>query len=124
MKHRNWFLIKVIYDIISQEIVEYVDIKDGGLAMTANIGFNKSITVTLKRVFLPVVTTPIIGEYSMLLDIDNEGNIEQHTFYAEDFDEETLLNIARAVYETTWTPAYKTWTEYLAWEEEKYKNIF
>ena len=124
MKHRNWFLIKVIYDIISQEIVEYVDIKDGGLAMTANIGFNKSITVTLKRVFLPVVTTPIIGEYSMLLDIDNEGNIEQHTFYAEDFDEETLLNIARAVYETTWTPADKTWTEYLAWEEEKYKNIF
>ena len=117
-------MIKVIYDIISQEIVEYVDIKDGGLAMTANIGFNKSITVTLKRVFLPVVTTPIIGEYSMLLDIDNEGNIEQHTFYAEDFDEETLLNIARAVYETTWTPAYKTWTEYLAWEEEKYKNIF
>lgn len=124
MKHRNWFLIKVIYDIISQEIVEYVDIKDGGLAMTANIGFNKSITVTLKRVFLPVVTTPIIGEYSMLLDIDNEGDIEQHTFYAEDFDEETLLNIARAVYETTWTPAYKTWTEYLAWEDEKYKNIF
>ena len=124
MKHRNWFLIKVIYDIISQEMVEYVDIKEGGLTMTANIGFNKSITVTLKRVFLPVVTTPIIGEYSMFLDIDNEGDIEQHTFYAEDFDKETLLNIARAVYETTWTPAYKTWTEYLAWEEEKYKNIF
>lgn len=125
MKHRNWFLIKVIYDIISQEMVEYVDIKDGGLSMNANIGFRKAIHVILKRVFLPVVTTPVIGEYSMLLNIQNEdGEIEQHTYYAEDFDEETLINIARAIYETTWTPAYKTWTEYLSWEEEKYKNIF
>lgn len=125
MKRRNWFLIKVIYDIISQEIVEYVDIKDCGLAMNANIGFRKAIHVILKRVFLPVVTTPVIGEYSMLLDIENEdGEIEQHAYYAEDFDEKTLLNIARAVYEATWTPAYKTFDEYLAWEEEKYKNIF
>lgn len=125
MKHRNWFLIKVIYDIISQEIAEYVDIKDGGLSMNANIGFRKSINVILKRVFLPVVTTTVIGEYSMLLDIENEdGEVEQHTYYAEDFGEQTLLDIARAVYETMWTPAYKTWKEYLVWEEEKYKNIF
>lgn len=124
MKHRDWFLIKVIYDIISQEMVEYVDIKDGGLSMAANIGF-KSITVKLKRVFLPIVTSPIIGEYGMLLDIENgDGEVEQHTYYSGDFDEQTLTDIARAVYESTWTPAYKTWTEYLAWEEEKYKNIF
>ena len=124
MKHRDWFLIKVIYDIISQEMVEYVDIKDGGLAMTANIGF-KSITVKLKRVFLPIVTSPIIGEYCMLLDIENgDGEVEQHTYYSGDFDEQTLTDIARAVYEATWTPAYKTWKEYLAWEEDKYKNIF
>lgn len=124
MKHVNWFFVKVIYDILSQEMVEYVDIKNGGLSMTANIGFKKSITVTLKRVFLPVVTTPVIGEYSMTLEIDNEGDIEQHTYYAEDFGEQTLTDIARAVYEATWTPAYKTWKEYLAWEMEKYKNIF
>ena len=125
MKHRNWLLIKVIYDIISQEMVEYVDIKDGGLSMTANIGFRKDIHVILKRVFLPIVTTPTIGEYSMLLNIQNEdGEIEQHTYYAEDFGKQTLTDIARAVYEATWTPAYKTWEEYLAWEEEKYKNIF
>ena len=123
MKHRNWFLIKVIYDIISQEMVEYVDLPSG-LSMTANIGFREKLTVTLKRVFLPVVTTPIIGEYSMTLDIDNEGDIEQHTYYAEDFGKQTLTDIARAVYEATWKPAYKTWKEYLAWEEEKYKNIF
>lgn len=125
MKHRKWFLIKVIYDIISQEMVEYVDIKGGGLAMQANVGFRAAFTTTLKRVFLPIVTTPIIGEYGMLLDIENEdGEVEQHTYYAEDFGEQTLLDIARAVYETMWTPAYKTWKEYLVWEEEKYKNIF
>lgn len=123
MKHRKWFLIKVIYDIISQEMVEYVDLK-GWLAMNANIGF-KSITVKLKRVFLPIVTSPIIGEYGMLLDIENgDGEVEQHTYYSGDFDEQTLTDIARAVYEATWTPAYKTWTEYLSWEEDKYKNIF
>lgn len=123
MKHRKWFLIKVIYDIISQEMVEYVDLK-GGLAMNANIGF-KSITVKLKRVFLPIVTSPIIGEYGMLLDIENgDGEVEQHTYYSGDFDEQTLTDIARAVYDTLWIPAYKTWKEYLAWEEEKYKNIF
>ena len=107
MKHRDWFLIKVIYDIISQEMVEYVDIKDG-LAMTANIGFRAAITVKLKRVFLPIVTSPIIGEYGMLLDIENgDGEVEQHTYYSGDFDEQTLTDIARAVYEATWTPAYK-----------------
>lgn len=124
MKHRNWFLVKVIYDILSQEMMEYVDIKNGGLSITANIGFKKPITVTLKRVFLPIVTTPVIGEYSMLLDIENEGDIEQHTYYAEDFGEQTLTDIVRSVYEATWTPAYKTFDEYLAWEKLKYKNIF
>ena len=124
MKHKNWFLIKVIYDILSQEMVEYVDIKNGGFNMAASLG-NRKIHVILKRVYLPRVTTPMIGDYTMLLNIENEDwEIEQHEYVAEDFGEETLLNIARAVYETTWTPAYKTWEEYLAWEMEKYKNIF
>lgn len=124
MKHTKWFLIKVIYDIISQEMVNYVDIKDGGLAIKVNVGF-KSFVANLKRVSLPIVTTPAIGDYSIPLDIENEdGEVEQHTYYAEDFDEPALHDIAKAVYETTWTTAYKTWNEYLAWEEEKYKDIF
>lgn len=124
MKHRKWFLIKVIYDILSQEMVEFVDIKKRAFSMMVQLGY-RAFVVTLNRVFLPIVTTPTIGEYSLLLNITNDdGDNEQHEYFAEDFDEETLERIAQAVYEETWTPAYKTWEEYLAWETEKYKNIF
>ena len=124
MKHRKWFLVKVIYDILSQEMVEFVDIKKRVLSMVAQLGY-RTIEVVVNRVFLPIVTTPTIGEYSLLLNITNDdGDYEQHTYDAEDFDEETLERIAQAVYEETWTPAYKTWEEYLAWEENQYKNIF
>ena len=123
MKHRKWFLVKVVYDILSQEMVEFVDIKKK-LSMTAQLGF-KSTKVSINRVFLPIVTTPTIGEYSLVLNITNDdGDCEQHTYYAEDFDEATLERIAQAVYEETWTPAYKTWEEYLVWEAKKYENIF
>lgn len=124
MKNKKWFLVKVIYDILSREMVEYVDIKDGGFNMIASLGSHK-IHAILRRVYLPRVTTPTIGDYTMLLNIENENwEIEQHEYVAEDFSEDTLLGIARAVYATTWTPAYKTFEEYLKWEEEKYKNIF
>lgn len=128
MKHRKWFLVKVIYDIISQKNdiaqKDYVDITKKALPMIVHLGY-KQIECTLNRVFLPVVTTPTIGEYSLLLNITNDdGDNEQHTYYAEDFDEATLKSIAQAVYEETWTPAYKTWEEYFAWETEIYENIF
>ena len=128
MKHRKWFLVKVIYDIISQENYlahkNYVELVKEKLTMAVQLGFKK-LEVTLNKVFLPIVTTPTIGEYSLLLNTTNDdGDCEQHTYYAEDFDEATLERIAQAVYEETWTPAYKTWEEYLAWETEKYKNIF
>ena len=124
MKHVNWFLVKVIYDILSQEMVEFVDITDNKLSVTAQLGF-KSIEVSINRVFLPKVTSPSFGEYEIPINLTtSDGYMEQHTYRAEDFDEETLGRIAEAVYKELWTPAYKTWEEYLAWEKMAYENIF
>ena len=124
MKHANWFLVKVIYDILSQEMVEFVDIAKKKLSMTAQLGF-KSTEVSINKVFLPEVTTPSFGEYAIPINLTNsDGDVEQHTYRAEDFDEETLGRIAEAVYKELWTPVYKTWEEYLAWEKMVYKNIF
>lgn len=124
MKHRKWFLTKFIYDTISQEMKEVVTLKEKFPTVIVRIGEHEE-TLSIVKVKLPVVTTPIIGQYDLSLTLRyDDGEEVDITYPADDFDEKTILRIAMSVYCALWTSAYKTFDEYMAWEEEKYRNIF
>ena len=125
MKNKKWFLTKVIYDILSQEMVEAVDLTAPYPMVMATFNENKRELVNISQVLLPKVTTPQIGEYLLGLTFTYaDGERVTDYWESDSFDEAKIYEIARATYDTLSTPAYKTFEEYRKWEEEKYKNIF
>ena len=124
MKHRKWFLTKVIYDTISQEMKEVAILKDKFPTVTVRIG-KREETLSVVKVKLPVVTTPAIGQYDLSLTLRyNDGEEVDITYPADDFGEKDLLYITMSVYCSFWCSAYKTFDDWILWEEEKYRNIF